>query len=65
MGALLRALTGLPPPVGRRQLCVRTPHLPPSRNIAGRLSPRLIWLAYFCLWGVLLVAENLGKHALR
>lgn len=34
-------------------------------NFSGHFSPRLIWLIYFTLWGVLVVAENIGKRLLR
>jgi hypothetical protein len=34
-------------------------------NFSGRFSPRLIWLLYFTLWGVLVVGENIGKRLLR
>lgn len=35
------------------------------RNFSGGVSPGLIWLQYFSLWGTLVVGENVGKHTLR
>ncbi len=35
------------------------------RNFSGHFSPRLVWLVYFTLWGVLVVTENVAKRMLR
>ncbi|KAI7843907.1 hypothetical protein COHA_002449 [Chlorella ohadii] len=34
-------------------------------NFSGHFSPRLVWLVYFTLWGVLVVTENVAKRMLR
>lgn len=37
----------------------------PARNFSGRCTPHLMWLSYFVLWGLLVIAESVGKKALR
>ncbi len=35
------------------------------RYYAGRHTPHFLWFWFFVLWGPILVAENIGRGALR
>ena len=43
------------------------PSLPPpsSRYFSGRLTPHLLWFWYFTLWGIISIAENIGKKVFK